>query len=82
MRADDHGVAVKRDMFAEKVSGRSVRVRVTLSHADGKLQSYLRTVGSELEEEYIDNSVQIEVTLGKNQLAHLKRLGAKQIETL
>ncbi len=30
--------------IAEKVSGHSVRVRVTLSHADGKLQSYLRTV--------------------------------------
>ena len=68
--------------IAEKVSGRSVRVRVTLSHADGKLQSYLRTVGLELEEKYIDNTVQIEVTLGKNQLAHLKRLGAKQIEIL
>ena len=68
--------------IAEKVSGRSVRVRVTLSAADGKLQSYLRTVGTELTEEYPDESVQIEVTLGKNQLAHLKRLGAKQIETL
>jgi GTP-binding protein HflX len=66
--------------IASKVSGRSVRVRVTLSHADGKLQSYLRTVGSELEEEYIDDSVQIEVTLGKNQLAQLKRFGAKHIE--
>ena len=68
--------------IAEKVSGRSVRVRVTLSHADGKLQSYLRTVGTELEEEYIDNTVQIETTLGKNKLAHLKRLGAKHIELL
>ena len=68
--------------IAEKVSGRSVRVRVTLSHANGKLQSYLRTVGTELEEKYIDNFVQIETTLGKNQLAGLKRLGAKHIETL
>jgi len=69
-------------VIAEKVSGQNVRVRVTLSHTDGKLQSYLRTVGTELEEKYIDNSVQIEITLGKNQLAQLKRLGAKQIETL
>jgi GTP-binding protein HflX len=68
--------------IADKVSGRSVRVRVTLSLADGKLQSYLRTVGSELTEEYDGNSVQIEVTLGKNQLAQLKRLGTKQIELL
>jgi GTP-binding protein HflX len=68
--------------IAEKVCGRNVRVRVTLSHADGRLQSYLRTVGSELTEEYDGNSVQVEVTLGKNQLAQLKRLGAKQIELL
>ena len=68
--------------IAEKVCGRSVRVRVTLSHADGRLQSYLRTVGFDLEEEYAGESVEIEVTLGKNQLAQLKRLGAKQIETL
>jgi hypothetical protein len=39
-------------------------------------------VGSELEEEYSDGSVQIDVTLGKNQLAQLKRFGAKQIELL
>ena len=68
--------------IADKVSGLSVRVRVTSDAGDGKLQSYLRTVGSELKEEYAGNSVQIEVTLGKNQLAQLKRLGAKEIENL
>ena len=68
--------------IAEKVRGGRVRVLVTLSHADGKLQSYMRTVGSELTEKYVDDSVQIEVTLGKNQLAQLKRLGAKQIDIL
>ena len=68
--------------IAEKVCGRRVRVRVTLSHANGRLQSYLRTVGFDLAEEYAGESVEIEVTLGKNQLAQLKRFGAKQIETL
>lgn len=71
-----------REKIADKVCGRNVRVRVTSSPGDGKLQSYLRTVGSELEEEYSDGSVQTDVTLGKNQLAQLKRLGAKQIELL
>ena len=71
-----------REKIADKVCGRNVRVRVTSSAGDGKLQSYLHTVGSELEEEYSDSSVQIDVTLGKNQLAQLKRLGAKQIELL
>ncbi|MEN8127448.1 MAG: GTPase HflX [Planctomycetota bacterium] len=69
-------------VIAEKVRGDRIRVRITLSHADGKLQSYLRTVGRQLEREYVDNTVQIEATLGKNQLAHLRRLGAKHIETI
>jgi GTP-binding protein HflX len=69
-------------IIAEMVRGDRVRVRVTLSHADGKIQSYLRTVGRQLEREYVGDAVQIEVTLGKNQLAQLKRLGAKQIEIL
>ena len=71
-----------REKIADKVCGRNVRVRVTSSAGDGKLQSYLRTVGSELEEEYSDGSVQTDVTLGKNQLAQLKRLGAKKIDLL
>jgi len=69
-------------VVAEKVRGDRVRVRITLSHADGKIQSYLHTVGRNLEEQYIDNTVRIETTLGKNQIAQLKRLGAKQIATL
>jgi GTP-binding protein HflX len=71
-----------REKIADKVCGQNVRVRVTSSPGDGKLQSYLRTVGSELEEEYSDGSVQTDVTLGKNQLAQLKRLGAKKIDLL
>jgi GTP-binding protein HflX len=60
-----------REKIADKVCGQNVRVRVTSSPGEGKLQSYLRTVGSELEEEYSDGSVQTDVTLGKNQLAQL-----------
>jgi GTP-binding protein HflX len=71
-----------REKIADKVCGQNVRVRVTSSPGEGKLQSYLRTVGSELEEEYSDGSVQTDVTLGKNQLAQLKRLGAKKIDLL
>jgi hypothetical protein len=69
-------------MIAEKVRGDRVRVRVILSHADGKIQSYLNTIGCDLERNYIDTDVQIDVTLGKNQIAQLKRLGAGQIEYL
>ena len=70
------------EVIAEKVRGRHLRVRVTCSQANGKLQSYLRTVGQDLKEEYFDGTVQIETTLGKNQLAQLQRLGAKEIEYL
>lgn len=70
------------EQIAEKVRGQNMRVRIILSHSEGKLRSYLHTIGAELTEEYLDGSVQIETTLGKNQIAQLKRLGAKQIETL
>ncbi|MCI0499147.1 MAG: GTPase HflX [Planctomycetales bacterium] len=68
--------------IAQKVRGGYVRVRITASAADGKLQSYLRTVGQGLQEEYLDGSVRIEATLGKNQIAQLGRVSACQIEYL
>jgi GTP-binding protein HflX len=70
------------ELIAEKVRGRHLRVRVTCSQANGKLQSYLRTVGRDLTEEYFDGTVQLETTLGKNQLAHLQRLNPQHIEYL
>ncbi|MBL7215080.1 MAG: GTPase HflX [Phycisphaerae bacterium] len=66
----------------EKVHGGHLRVRITADAADGKLQSYLKTVGKNLSEEYFDSTVQIEATLGHNQLTQLKRLSPKQIEYL
>lgn len=68
--------------IVEKVRGQHIRVRVTIPAADGKLQSYLDTVGRQLEKEYFDSTVQIEATLGQNQLAQLKRLAPQQIEYL
>jgi GTP-binding protein HflX len=66
----------------EKVHGGHLRIRVTADAADGKLQSYLKTVGKHLTEEYFDSTVQIEATLGQNQLAQLKRLAPQHIEYL
>ena len=70
------------EAIAEKVRGQHLRVRVTCSQANGKLQSYLRTVGRDLTEEYFDGTVQIETTLGKNQLPQLNRLSPQHIEYL
>jgi GTP-binding protein HflX len=69
-------------MIAERVRGNKLRVRITSHAADGKLHGYLRTVGKDVQEEYFDNNVQIEVTLGKNQLAQVRRLGDFEIEEL
>lgn len=69
-------------MVTEKVHGGNLRVRITADAADGKLQSFLKTVGKNVTEEYLDNTVQIETTLGQTQLAQLTRLAPKKIEYL
>ncbi len=66
----------------QKVRGDRIRVRVTAGVADGKLQSYLKTVGQNITEEYHDTTVQIEATLGQNQLTQVKRLAPQNIEYL
>ena len=68
--------------ITEKVHGGNIRVRITTGAANGKLQSYLKTVGKDLSEEYFDSTVQIEATLGQNQLTQVKRLAPKEIEYL
>jgi GTP-binding protein HflX len=65
-----------------KVRGQKIRVRITADAANGKLQSYLKTVGQDIETAYLDSTVQIETTLGQNQLDQIKRLGQVEIEYL
>jgi predicted metalloenzyme YecM len=64
---------------AEQYSGGEAVVRVTGSQSNGRLQSFLRTYGTILKEEYIDGSVVMDVKLRQNQVAQLKSLGAKEI---
>ncbi len=66
----------------ERVRGGRIRVRVTADITDGKLQSYLKTVAKDIQEEYEGNTVQIEATLGQNQLTQVKRLAPQNIEYL
>ena len=68
--------------ITDKVHGGNIRVRITAGVADGKLQSYLKTVGKDLTQEYFDSTVQIEATLGQDQLTQVKRLAPKHIEYL
>lgn len=68
-------------LIAEKVRGAKVRIRVRSSAADGKLHHFLHTAGADLTERYEeDSTVTMEVTLGRNQLTQLDRLGPQSVE--
>ncbi len=60
--------------------GGELVLRVGVSQADGKVQSFLRAHGRVLSEQYDNGAVAIEVTLGQNQLGELKRLSPSSIE--
>jgi hypothetical protein len=57
-------------------------VRVSSSQSDGRIQSFLRAYGEIIEERYQDGFVEIEATLGRNQMPGLKRLHPENIEIL
>ena len=63
-----------------KYKGTELLVRVTSSHSNGKVQSFLRAHGRNIKEQYTDSSVLIEAQLSRNQLPELKRLGPDIIE--
>ena len=63
-----------------KYKGTELLLRVTSSHSNGKVQSFLRARGRIIKEQYSDNSVLIEAQLGRNQLPGLKRLRPDMIE--
>jgi len=63
-----------------KYKGTELLVRVTCSHSNGKVQSFLRAHGRNIKEQYTDSSVLIEAQLSRNQLPELKRLGPDIIE--
>jgi len=63
-----------------KYKGTELLLRVTSSHSNGKVQSFLRARGRIIKEQYSDSSVLIEAQLGRNQLPGLKRLKPDMIE--
>ena len=65
-----------------RYKGNIVLLRVSSSQSDGRVQSFLRAYGQIIEEQYRDGFVEIEVTLGRNQLPGLKRLHPENIEIL
>jgi GTPase len=76
------GLVKLHDAVLEKYHGGTVRVQVTTLQSNGKVQSFLRANAEILNEKYADNSVLIEVRIGKNQLGQLKRMGAENVKVL
>jgi GTP-binding protein HflX len=68
------------DTVTAKYKGTELLLRVTSSHSNGKVQSYLRAHGRIIKEQYSDSYVLIDAQLGRNQLPELKRLGPDMIE--
>lgn len=67
---------------AEKVRGGKVRLRLKVSHAEGKLISFLHANAYKIDEQYNGELVEIEVVLGRNQLLQLRKFGTPHYEIL
>jgi len=66
----------------EHYRGREIVLRITTSQGNGKIQSFLRTYGQLLREQYDDGVVIIEVRMGKNQIPELERLRPEKLEVI
>jgi GTP-binding protein HflX len=62
--------------------GREMILRITTAQSNGKVQSFLRTHGRIVSEQYDDGSVVIEVQMGKNQIPELERLRPEKLEVV
>jgi GTP-binding protein HflX len=70
------------DAVVKKYKGSVLHLKITISPADGKIQSFLRAYGSIIDEQYTDGHVIIEAQLGQNQLVDLKRLRPSSLEII
>lgn len=66
----------------EQYRGREMVLRITTASANGKVQSFLRTYGQILSEQYDDGQAIIEVRMGKNQIPELERLRPEKLEVV
>jgi len=75
-----YGLGSLCEAVTARYKGTELLLRVTSSHSNGKVQSFLRARGRIINEQYTDSSVLIEAQLGRNQLPGLKRLRPESIE--
>jgi len=77
-----YGLNRLHEAVLEKYKGGEIIVKVTVSQANGKIQSFLRASSTILDEKYADSTVTIKARIGKNQLINLKRLRPDKLEML
>jgi len=77
-----YGLDRLHDVVVQKYKGSVLHIKVVISPANGKIQSFLRAYGLIVDEQYPDGKVLIEAHLGQNQLVDLKRLRPESLEIL
>jgi GTP-binding protein HflX len=74
------------DMLREKVleiyTGGQVVLRITANAADGKIQNFIKANATVLNQQFTDNTIVVEVKLGKNRLTELERFKPEKIERI
>ena len=77
-----YGLDRLHEAVVKKYKGSLLHIKLVISPADGKIQSFLRAYGSIIDEQYTDGKVIIEAQLGQNQLVDLKRLRPLSLEII
>jgi GTPase len=77
-----YGLSQLHEAVLEKYKGGVIIVKITISQANGKIQSFLRANTTILSEKYTAANVIIKAQLGQNQLVNLKRLKPDKLEIL
>ena len=73
------GLEQLSEAMLAKYKGVELLLRVRSNQSNSKVQSFLRAYGTIIKEQYCDGSVLIDVRLGRNQLAGLKRLRPEEL---
>jgi len=77
-----YGLDRLHNAVAQKYKGSVLHIKIVISPADGKIQSFLRAYGMIINEQYTEGKVVIEAHLGQNQLVDLKRLRPLSLEII
>lgn len=76
------GLDELRRKIIQHYKGREIVVRVTSRLSEGKVQSFLRTHGEIVGEQYSDSTVVLDVRMGQRQLPDLERLRPDTLEVI